>query len=406
MTYGLPAIGEDDWGQKILDSIEACHIVASVTDYGAIGNGVADDTTAIQAAVDAAATAGGGVVHLPIGTYRLTSAINITGNGITLRGANREKSHLQQATTGAKILNSTGQDVNITDLRFSYSATPTAGGVAIYSAGANAHLNNIRIVNGYTGVEFTAGTGSTMSNAHIYDCESIGIYVHGVNDVFISKFLLVTSQPTKFALGAIRLADRAEAIIFTDGDTIGGAYPLTTEAASYALGTRPAYNNFTNVFFDSAVNGALINEMVETEFVGCWFSNGRSGAGQSGAVVQNSDSLTFANCRFFNCGGHGCQVANTALRTVFMGCKFESNSYTAGPGVCHGLVFSANATDFTVTNCIAHNGLMSGTQGWGIIVNAGTSDRYAMTNNLVSGNATGGVSDGGSGANKTVSGNW
>ena len=38
--------------------------------YGARGNGVSSDTAAIQAAVDAAATAGGGTVFLPAGTYR------------------------------------------------------------------------------------------------------------------------------------------------------------------------------------------------------------------------------------------------------------------------------------------------------------------------------------------------
>ena len=47
--------------------------VFNVLDYGAAGDGVADDSTAIQAALDAANTAGGGVVFLPRGTYRLAT---------------------------------------------------------------------------------------------------------------------------------------------------------------------------------------------------------------------------------------------------------------------------------------------------------------------------------------------
>jgi hypothetical protein len=43
---------------------------------GAIGDGVADDTAAIQAAVNALATSGGRV-YLPPGTYRITSQINL-----------------------------------------------------------------------------------------------------------------------------------------------------------------------------------------------------------------------------------------------------------------------------------------------------------------------------------------
>jgi hypothetical protein len=41
----------------------------SVRDYGAIGNGIADDRPAIQAAQAACETAGGGVVYFPEGTY-------------------------------------------------------------------------------------------------------------------------------------------------------------------------------------------------------------------------------------------------------------------------------------------------------------------------------------------------
>lgn len=48
----------------------------SVLDYGAIGNGIADDTSAIQATLDAAATAGT-CIYIPSGTYKTTSALTI-----------------------------------------------------------------------------------------------------------------------------------------------------------------------------------------------------------------------------------------------------------------------------------------------------------------------------------------
>lgn len=49
--------------------------VYSVKDYGAKGDGVADDTHAIQEAIDAAAGAGGGTVFIPAGEYRITGPI-------------------------------------------------------------------------------------------------------------------------------------------------------------------------------------------------------------------------------------------------------------------------------------------------------------------------------------------
>lgn len=66
----------------------------SVRDYGATGDGTTNDTVAIQAAIDAAIAAGGGVVYFPEGTYRIARntgtndhwGIKITGNNVTLRG--------------------------------------------------------------------------------------------------------------------------------------------------------------------------------------------------------------------------------------------------------------------------------------------------------------------------------
>lgn len=66
--------------------------VIDVGAYGAVGDGVADDGPAIQAAIDAANAAGGGVVYLPTGEYRLTqTGTTDTGSVIlksyvTLRG--------------------------------------------------------------------------------------------------------------------------------------------------------------------------------------------------------------------------------------------------------------------------------------------------------------------------------
>lgn len=59
----------------------------SVRDFGAVGNGIADDTAAFQGVINACAAAGGGVVYVPSGTYAITQ-ITISGQAsVQLMGA-------------------------------------------------------------------------------------------------------------------------------------------------------------------------------------------------------------------------------------------------------------------------------------------------------------------------------
>lgn len=77
-----------------------------------------------------------------------------------------------------------------------------------------------------------------------------------------------------------------------------------------------------------------------------------------------------------------------------------------GSGNNHGIAVAAGASHFIIANNeIGHVATGSGQQGYGVIVNAGGSDFYNIANNIVQGNATGGVNDGGTGTNKTISGN-
>jgi hypothetical protein len=59
----------------------------SVIDFGAVGNGVTDDTAAIQAAIDAVNAAGGGVVNFPAGTYACANLW--PKDNVTLQGASK-----------------------------------------------------------------------------------------------------------------------------------------------------------------------------------------------------------------------------------------------------------------------------------------------------------------------------
>ena len=58
----------------------------SVLDFGADPSGIADSGEAIQATIDAVAAAGGGVVYVPGGTYRVDGLLSVTHSGIVILG--------------------------------------------------------------------------------------------------------------------------------------------------------------------------------------------------------------------------------------------------------------------------------------------------------------------------------
>ena len=82
--------------------------VENVKAHGAMGDGKADDTAAIQAAIDAV-RAEGGIVHMPPGTY-MVSSLNMTnlGHGMTLRGCGVNTTRMMPTADGVNFMDLTG----------------------------------------------------------------------------------------------------------------------------------------------------------------------------------------------------------------------------------------------------------------------------------------------------------
>ena len=86
LGLGVFWAGDFNWSRRI-----------NVRDHSAIGDGKADDTVAIQAAIDAVKKAGGGGVYFPNGNYKATE-IRLPA-GVVLLGESRENTVLSFAGT-------------------------------------------------------------------------------------------------------------------------------------------------------------------------------------------------------------------------------------------------------------------------------------------------------------------
>lgn len=110
MTTLIPKYDQGATGAVNRPFNEKLAETVSVKDFGAVGNGIADDTAAIQAAIDAACNEGFGTVFLPAGVYKITSTltdyntVSATSNGKTIRLVGVGSSEVSTDTPLTKII--------------------------------------------------------------------------------------------------------------------------------------------------------------------------------------------------------------------------------------------------------------------------------------------------------------
>jgi len=89
----------------------------NVLDFGATGDGVTDDTAAIQAAINSLPA--GGVVYFPLGVYRTTATINISARGVTLQGQIQTTTNADEGNCRILVDHDLGAGIRI----FAYNTT-------------------------------------------------------------------------------------------------------------------------------------------------------------------------------------------------------------------------------------------------------------------------------------------
>jgi parallel beta-helix repeat protein len=106
--------------------------VVSVKEFGAKGDGVADDTPAIQATIDAATD--GTTISFPGGTYVVSNFVVKNRSGLSFVGDGRN-SVIKQKTGAKRIATFTGsRDIVIAKLAFDANGIVSFGGVVFYAA--------------------------------------------------------------------------------------------------------------------------------------------------------------------------------------------------------------------------------------------------------------------------------
>lgn len=142
--------------------------VFNVKDYGAVGDGVASDATAINNAITAANTAGGGIVDFPKGTYLADQRI-VPKSNVTLRGVGSGTVIKRNANDQTIVRVSGAMDnFHVVDMTFegSVNSFPTVPTRARTTSGVGSQYAIYITGNGDPG---TPGAG-TVTNISITNC--------------------------------------------------------------------------------------------------------------------------------------------------------------------------------------------------------------------------------------------
>lgn len=92
--------------------------IVSVKDFGAVGDGVTDDTAAIQAAIASLA----GTIHFPDGTYITSATIRLVNNNQILQGAGRSRTTIAADFRGGAVVQIERARCSIFDMAISTKA--------------------------------------------------------------------------------------------------------------------------------------------------------------------------------------------------------------------------------------------------------------------------------------------
>lgn len=122
--------------------------------------------------------------------------------------------------------------------------------------------------------------------------------------------------------------------------------------------------------------------------------------------TNHRGEITFINNRVMAAWQNGILLQSGPTNVLIEANQIGDNS-VAGSTTYHGVSVGGGATDFAISGNVIGNlvGAAGNNQGYGVLVNSGASDHYSISGNLLRGNVTGGLIDGGSGTDKSVHSN-
>lgn len=263
-------------------------------DYGAVFDGMTDDSAALQAAIDYAAQYGG-VVELPHGTAVLHTPLDLTARYVTIKGAGMLQTRLVAGAPMTCVLDAgDASDASVSPLvldgftidgnKIDTVNKAAAGIIVRYRH--NSVFSNLLVVNAATGVQEKDTWLSRRYNCRVESCDT-GWHLQGSN------------HSSVFTGCSFNGASSTHLLIESQGSANDGNDAITFQSCDVEFSNpNPLAPN---------VKGIVIASGVTVRFVGCYL-----GENIPGVVMTNSGHVEIDGGVVFFGFGHEDAVGGQA----------------------------------------------------------------------------------------------
>ena len=355
--------------------------VVSVKDFGAVGDGVTDDTAAIQAAIAACISTGvDSHLHFPRGGYNIGATLNPQFSGI-ISGAGSQDTIIYTTSATADLFSTVGSYgcLTIRDLQINTTVTRTAGAAILVNTAtpstasqARFRMDNVAIYAQYIGANILNSAYWDITNSWFYNCIQYSVYSDNssnfdAGDNNITGNLFTAANIT---CEHVRLINNARV---SNNKMLGGLTGIHVEPSA-VTGTRVDFQIHGNSLENQWTNGiqlkvnaagvGIANSMIYGNQVAAMNASAQciSINGPVGGLLISSNLcvLSASSTAGIVCIGNGFGASGTVI--------INDNMVTGGPATSTGIYCDS-------TLAIIDNNLVQGATTPYTIGNAGITVR-------------------------------
>lgn len=336
IDYDPPFVGAVTSGYTIADKLSQ---TVSVQDFGAVGDGVTDDTAAIQAAVDAITT---GTVHFPAGTYKVTATIDITKNGIHLLGDGSWATEIHMtaddpaiAIAGSSVNVINGSSVRNMTVRGSGQSNTSAHGIS-YAWANTCYIEDVVLFSCRHALHFEHNWQTALNNIRIYgaggDQSYIGVYMAETTALNVDNAINANNVYAQQTSGYGFRIINGQGSKFVNCEAGGSPMIHAWYIGDPTTGTvNCEWINFVNCLGDSTISACwLFRKGTATKLQTMNISNCWAGNGEYGMYFDGAENITVTAALIIGNTKHG-MVFNQSNRIVTTNCILRDNNEASDP---------------------------------------------------------------------------